>query len=187
MLCHRAFSLTAARQLENPRRPALTRAILAWLSLHMVACQPGAAGPMPEPEQKPRTAEGPQEGRLLSLAPTLTETLFAIGAGPRLVGRSDYCRQPASAEALPSFGTALTPQLESIARLQPSRVLVQQTSQPVSDLTALAPVSQLPWSSVDEVVASIRRLGMSLACLFRASTDQALLEMLQSGRFKCTE
>src|SRR5471030_2034061 len=63
--------------------------------------------------------------RIVSTAPGITETLFALGLGDRVVGVSTYCRFPASVLALPKVGTFLKPDAELIARLRPDLVLVQ--------------------------------------------------------------
>jgi iron complex transport system substrate-binding protein len=62
--------------------------------------------------------------RLVSLSPAITQTVAAIGAGENLVGRSDWCAYPPEVQSLPALGSALTPNLEAIAGLQPTAVLV---------------------------------------------------------------
>lgn len=62
--------------------------------------------------------------RIVSTSPSITETLFALGLGDRVVGVSTYCRYPAAAAALPKVGTFLKPEAETIARLQPDLVFV---------------------------------------------------------------
>jgi iron complex transport system substrate-binding protein len=67
-------------------------------------------------------AAAPQ--RIVSTAPSFTETLFAMGAGERVIAVSTYCHYPAAAEKLPRVGTYLQPSVEVIARLKPDLVLV---------------------------------------------------------------
>jgi ABC-type hemin transport system substrate-binding protein len=98
---------------------------------------------------------------LVSLSPGITETLGALGALDRLVGRSDWCGLPEEASALPSMGSGLTPRLEAIAAVQPATVLVDgSVGTRLEDLRALAPVEVLPWLTRDEVIGSVRRLGV---------------------------
>jgi len=98
--------------------------------------------------------------RLVSLSPAITETLFAIGAGPELVGVSDYCNFPEQAKKLPRTGTALTPGYEAIVRLKPSLILTEgANSAPRRELTALGVTQFLPWHSLEDIVASTRLLG----------------------------
>lgn len=67
--------------------------------------------------------------RVISLAPNLTEIVFAIGAGDRLVGRTSYCDFPAEAQTVAEVGDTRTPNLERIIALQPQVVLVSTASQ----------------------------------------------------------
>lgn len=61
--------------------------------------------------------------RVVSLAPALTETLFAIGAGDRVVGRSRFCDFPPEAEGLPIVGALADADLEAILQLAPDLVV----------------------------------------------------------------
>ena len=67
--------------------------------------------------------------RVVSLAPNLTEIVFAVGAGSRLVGRTSYCDYPAEAKAIAEVGDTLHPSLERIIALKPQVVLVSTASQ----------------------------------------------------------
>ncbi len=60
--------------------------------------------------------------RIVSLAPSLTETLYAIGAGDRVVGVTPFCNYPQEAQAKPKVGY-VRPNLESILALQPDLVV----------------------------------------------------------------
>lgn len=67
--------------------------------------------------------------RVISLAPNLTEIVFAIGAGSRLVGRTSYCDFPPEAKAVAEVGDTLNPSLERVIALQPQVVLISTASQ----------------------------------------------------------
>jgi iron complex transport system substrate-binding protein len=71
----------------------------------------------------------PQVDRVISLAPNLTEIVFAVGAGDRLVGRTSYCDYPAEAKAVAEVGDTLHPSLERIISLKPQLVLISTASQ----------------------------------------------------------
>ena len=72
-----------------------------------------------------RTVEVPERPqRIISLAPGLTETLFAVGAGERVVGVSDYCDFPAEAASRPKIGGIVNPSMEAIVALRPDLVLL---------------------------------------------------------------
>jgi iron complex transport system substrate-binding protein len=60
--------------------------------------------------------------RVVSLAPSVTEALFAIGAGDRLVGRSRFCDFPPEAKSVPIVGD-VEPDLEAILELKPDLVV----------------------------------------------------------------
>jgi iron complex transport system substrate-binding protein len=116
---------------------------------------------------------------LVSLSPAITETLFAIGAGPELVGVSDYCNYPEAAKRLPRTGTALTPGYEAIVRLKPSLILCEgAASTPRRELAALGVTKFLPWLSLEDIVASTRLLG---ALTSHSETAGQLAQKLWDG------
>lgn len=67
--------------------------------------------------------------RVITLAPNLTEIVFAIGAGDHLVGNTSYCDYPAEARNVAKVGDTLHPSLERIIALRPQVVLVSTASQ----------------------------------------------------------
>jgi cobalamin transport system substrate-binding protein len=67
--------------------------------------------------------------RYVSLAPNVTEIVFAIGAGDGLVGRTTYCNYPAAALKVETVGDTLKPSLERIIALRPQVVFVSTASQ----------------------------------------------------------
>jgi iron complex transport system substrate-binding protein len=69
-------------------------------------------------------AAGPS--RIVSTSPSITETLFALGLGDRVVGVSTYCRFPPQVATLPKVGSFLKPDAELIAGLRPDLVVVHE-------------------------------------------------------------
>jgi len=67
--------------------------------------------------------------RFISLAPSLTEIVYAIGAGDGLVGRTSYCTYPAEAQKVEAVGDTLKPSIERIIALRPQIVFVSTASQ----------------------------------------------------------
>jgi iron complex transport system substrate-binding protein len=67
-----------------------------------------------------------QPQRIVSTAPSITETLFALGAGKRVIAVSNYCHHPPEAMKLPRIGSYLEPNAEVIARLRPDLVILQR-------------------------------------------------------------
>lgn len=113
----------------------------------------------------PRASHAPvsnQSGRMriISLAPAMTETLFAIGAGADVVGRTEWCDYPDDAQNLPAVGTTLTPNYEAMSRLQPTIIVGEATKDaPLGELNRIAPTHLLAWLTLDDTLAGIRELG----------------------------
>jgi iron complex transport system substrate-binding protein len=124
----------------------------------------------------PVTAAGPV--RIVSTSPSITETVFALGLGDRLVGVSSYCRYPAAALRLPKVGSFLRPETELIARLRPDLVIVHAGPHNVpGQLGALG----IPSISVDRgtlasVFSSIRAIGTAMDASDRAARLLADIE-----------
>lgn len=67
--------------------------------------------------------------RVVSLAPSLTENIFAVGAGDRLVGVTTFCNFPEAAKLIAKIGDTMNPNMESIVALKPDVVFVSTASQ----------------------------------------------------------
>lgn len=67
--------------------------------------------------------------RVVSLAPNLTEIIYAVGGGEKLVGVTTYCNYPAEAEKVNKVGDTLKPNIETIIALKPQLVFVSTASQ----------------------------------------------------------
>jgi iron complex transport system substrate-binding protein len=67
--------------------------------------------------------------RIITLAPNLTEIVYAVGAGNRLVGNTTYCDYPAEAKQITKVGDTLHPSIERILSLRPQLILVSTASQ----------------------------------------------------------
>jgi len=81
------------------------------------------AAALAAPTPVPAAADPPR--RIVSTSPSLTETLFALGLGDRVVGVSQYCRYPPAVLDRPKVGSFLKPDVERVARLSPDLVLIQ--------------------------------------------------------------
>jgi iron complex transport system substrate-binding protein len=62
--------------------------------------------------------------RIVSLAPSITESLFAIGAGDQIVGVTEYCSYPPAAQEKPHVGGMINPSIESIIALHPTLIIL---------------------------------------------------------------
>ena len=67
--------------------------------------------------------------RVISLAPNLTEIVYAVGAGRQVVGNTTYCNYPPEAKDVAKVGDTLQPSIERILALRPQLVLVSTASQ----------------------------------------------------------
>jgi iron complex transport system substrate-binding protein len=72
--------------------------------------------------QNDRPAAFPR--RIVSAAPSLTETLFALGLGNRVVGVTNYCNYPPEARRRPKIGALLNPNYEAVVALRPQVVVI---------------------------------------------------------------
>ena len=99
---------------------------------------------------------------IVSLAPSVTETLFALGAGRIVTGVSKRCDFPVEAKLKPKMGEFNTPDLAAVTAAAPDVVLFAEYARQ-TDLDALAragiPALVLPARSVADVIAGIARLG----------------------------
>lgn len=116
--------------------------------------------------------------RIVSLAPHITENLFAAGAGARLVGAVDYSDYPEAAKRIANVGGYSRPDLEAILALRPDLVIAWRSGNPeavVNRLRALGlNVYQTQPDRLEDIPASIEKLGRlagSEAAATRAAAD----------------
>jgi len=121
------------RSVRTLRNQFVWMAVVVCLAL-LSACTPGRTannGPSREiKDDAGRLVSIPTKvDRIVSLAPNLTEIVFAVGAGNRLVGRTSYCDYPPEAKAIAEVGDTIHPNIEPIIALKPQVVLVSTASQ----------------------------------------------------------
>lgn len=85
--------------------------------------------------------------RIVSVAPSITELIYALGKGKTLVGRTDYCNYPKEAETVPSVGELINPNIEKMVELNPDLVI------------ATANFS-------DEIIKKLEELGIRVVILY---------------------
>jgi iron complex transport system substrate-binding protein len=128
-----------------------------------------------------RTIRIPQSiHRIVSLAPNLTETIYALGLQDRLVGDTDYCDFPPEAQQKTKVGGAVNPSLEAIAALHPDLVLVTKSLNRLETVQALADIGIPSYATdphtVDAIIASVARLADLLAATETGAALAAGLE-----------
>jgi iron complex transport system substrate-binding protein len=144
--------------------------------------EPPKGGPRflgPKPPEKVK--------RVVTIAPSLTETVIALGAGSMLVGvsRFDEAKEVAG---LPRVGGFVNPSIEAIVRLKPDLVLVQPgpgNQRAVETVAELGvPVLLLPLHTVADTLAALRAVGKALG---REKEAEALVQCIESTRARIRE
>ncbi|HEX8703340.1 MAG TPA: helical backbone metal receptor [Myxococcaceae bacterium] len=134
---------------------------------------------------------GPQrEGkvrRVVTLAPSLTEMVLAMGAGDTLVGVSRFDEDKAVA-ALPRVGGFVDPSVEAVIVLKPDLVLVQPgpgNQRPVERMAELGvPVLLLPLHTVADTLTALRAVGQALG---RDKEAEGLISRIEASRTRVRE
>ena len=109
-----------------------------------------------------RLAQPPQ--RIVSLLPSLTETVCELGACARLVGVDRYSNWPATAARLPRLGGLDDANVEGIVALKPDVVLLARSARIIQRLESLGvPVVALEPDNVPDVQRVLRTVGQLLA------------------------
>lgn len=157
-------------------RRALPPCIL-WL---LLAVAPAQAATVTDMLGRPVTVpDGPL--RVVSLAPSLTEIVFALGRGDRLVGVTDFCDYPPEARSKPRVGGPMTPDLERVVRLRPDLALATAEGNPRETLAQLArlhiPVFAVKAEGYAGILGSVEAVGHALRAEREAA---ALVQDIQS-------
>ena len=107
-------------------------------------------------------ARGERPARIISLSPNTTEILEGVGAFPRVVAVSDYCKYPPEAERLPKVGGWNNPNLEQIAGLRPDLVVFSEPqAQFVQEKIEAMGIKTLavPGQTIEDAYTSIEKVG----------------------------
>lgn len=170
--------------------PALTKTLvicLAFVSLAGLSCRSVAVPRVETPTRDVRddlgkTVRVPEKiERAISLAPSLTEMIFAIGAGDRLVGVTTYCNFPAGTANIEKVGDTQSPNIEKIIALKPQIVFISTASQleafqKTLDEQGIAVYVTNP-TRLTEVFANLRQLGDLFG---KPEAAESLLETLSA-------
>ena len=145
-------------------------AVGLWFLLGTCSAQ---AGMIPDMLGRPVTIpDGPL--RLVSLSPSLTEIVYALGRDDWLVGVTDFCDYPPAARTKPRVGGTMTPNLERVLQLRPNLVLATAEGNPgalVGQLTRFGvPVFAVKPEGYAGILEAVRTLGRLLRAEPRAAT-----------------
>src|SRR5436190_8681247 len=113
--------------------------------------------------------------RIVSLLPSFTEILFAIGAGDRLVGRTTWCDYPPEALAVPSVGDGMPPSVEAVAARRPDLVVLYRSG---PNVTAAEQLERLGVRTVLFDLNRLEELGPVARRLGRLTGQEAPAESL---------
>ena len=108
----------------------------------------------------------PLPKRIVSLAPAMTETLYSLGLGGRIVGVTNVCDRPAEARNKQKIGGMANPSLEAIVALRPDMVVMNREGNPKELFERLAGLGIKTYvftaTRLDELPAAFRKMGEAL-------------------------
>ena len=151
------------------RRWTVRTHLAGFVALAAAACARGErapvdAGPAVTDDVGRRVTLAAPARRVVSLLPSFTEILFAVGAGDRLVGRTAWCDYPPAALAVPSVGDGMPPNVEAVAARRPDLVVLYKSG---PNATAAEQLERLGIRTVlfdlnqlEELGPAARRLGV---------------------------
>ena len=145
--------------IPNSRVAQLGAALLAWLLLYSTAW---SEIHVIDDTGQEITLQRPAR-RIVSLAPHITELLFAVGAGAAVVGTSEYSDYPDAARAIPRVGGGGGLDLEAILALQPDLVIAWKSGNPAGQTRRLQqlglPVFFSEPRRMEDIATSLERFG----------------------------
>ncbi len=121
-------------------------------------------------ESRPVAFSGAPPERIVTMAPSVTEIVFALGLGDRVVGRTDYCKYPREALEKPSIGGYLNPNYERLVGLHPDLViLLEAAGPPMPGFHKLQlPTLEVSHKDIEGILQSIPRIGAVCGADLRA-------------------
>jgi iron complex transport system substrate-binding protein len=110
--------------------------------------------------------------RIVSTAPSITETLFALGIGDRVVGVSQFCNYPPEVQKLPKVGSYIKPNAEAIARLSPDLVILEQNSSDLTDRLNMLHIAfvEVPHRTLEDIFTEIQIIGKAAGVLDQSTS-----------------
>jgi iron complex transport system substrate-binding protein len=163
---------------KGSTRPRLRSAVFAAIAA-LLSCAALSRGQSASPispssptfrevtDEVGRTVRVPQPvRRIVSLAPSLTETVYALGLQDQLVGDTDFCDYPPDAQKKTKVGDTINPSLEQIAVLHPDLVLVTKGLNRLETVHALDNLGISSYATdphtVNEIITSSKKLAYLL-------------------------
>lgn len=125
--------------------------------------------------------------RVISLAPNITEIIYALEQQSKLIAVTDFCNYPSEAKSKGSIGGLINPNLEKIISLKPDLLIgtIAHNELALKLETKNLTTILLPNDSVDEILMSIDSIGTLLDCQSQANRlIQSIRDSLQYYRIK---
>ncbi|MGH9162610.1 MAG: helical backbone metal receptor, partial [Vicinamibacteraceae bacterium] len=158
--------------------------------------QPVGAGPLVEARQEagspPRSTTGARPAqRVISLVPATTEMLFAVDAGPQVVGVGSYDHYPEAVARLPRVGALVDPDVERVLSLEPDLVVTYGSQEQLQRQLARAGIDALSYrhGGIGHALDTMRLLGartghsdVAMQATTRISTALAAIRRRVAGR-----
>lgn len=131
----------------------------------LIAC--GKTAPTPAPSA--------ERAGIITLAPHLTETVFALGQGNRVIAVGSFCDYPPEANDLPRVGGYIDPDLERITILRPSLLILPGKHEEVAAYAKIEniPVLNVHMDSLETIDEGIRTIADALGCPERGDALRA--------------
>lgn len=158
--------------------PLVKRTVAALLTAIAFAASLAAQG---RGTAVPLPARVPQ--RIISLVPATTEMLFAMRAGARVIGVSNYDHFPAGVEKLPRVGGLLDPNTEAILALKPDLVVLYDTQTQLKQRLAGAGITVYRYEhkGLPDITATMRTLGDAVGAHASADAGASEIERQLAG------
>lgn len=122
------------------------------------------------------------QSRIISLKPNITEIVFQLSAGARLVGATTYCNHPEAAKKLSRVADYIRADAEKILKLQPDLILASKENSSQKEIQFLMergiPVEIFSFTTLDQTKASIAKLGKVLG---KNTQAKELLQQMELG------
>lgn len=120
--------------------------------------------------------------RVISLVPSMTESLFDLGLGKSVVGVTDFCIHPADQmESLPRVGGTRNPRIADLLALQPDLVIANQEENTQETVTALQSAGVKVWLTFPKSVRGMLDTLWILVGIFRSEDAAVRLQTLEMG------
>ncbi len=141
-----------------------------------------AAAAAPSCSKSPGPQRATSQAMIVSLAPSVTEILFELGTGDRVVGATKYCDYPQAALAIPRVGELGRPNLEKVLAIRPQMVITTPMERPeYAEQFRQAGIEMVVvrTETMKELLAAIEQIGQAVG---RAEGAKAIVARMQ-GEF----